>query len=301
MKPAGPESPASAGKKYLEDLSPEQWPFTSRFIEVDGNEIHYLDEGTGPVLLFVHVGFWSFVWRDVIARLSSDFRCLALDFPGTGFSTSSASHENTLEANSKVLELFVQELDLRDITLVLHDLGGPVGFAFGGRRPERVRALVISNTFGWPLTDYKWVRRMLGFMSGPAMSALNRRFNLVARMSSGRFGVGKHLTREGKKTFLVPFGAPETRTTWSELIGDPLRNEDELGVINQVLTSVLRDLPVLTIFGARNDPYDWEARYARTFTNVQSIVIDKGMHFPFMDDPEVFAESVRRWWEETRP
>jgi pimeloyl-ACP methyl ester carboxylesterase len=301
MKNGGARSTREKASPSTRDLSTEEWPFASRFSRIQGHEIHYIDEGGGPLLLFVHVGFWSFVWRDVITRLRAEFRCIALDFPGTGFSTPSSSHENTLAANSKVLELFVEELGLGDITLVLHDLGGPVGFAFGGRRPELVRALVISNTFGWPLAEYKWIHRMLGFMSGSPMSALNRRFNVVARMSSRRFGVGKRLSNEGRKTFLLPFSAPRTRATWSELIGDPLRDEEGLGAINQVLMSVLRDLPALTIFGERNDPYDWQARYARAFSNAQSVVIDKGMHFPFMDDPDRFAASVRSWWKSTTP
>lgn len=300
MEPVSVQPSPVEGRVSAEDLSRKEWPFTSRYLDVDGNEIHYIDEGTGPVLLFVHVGFWSFVWRDVITRLNREFRCVALDFPGTGFSTASASHANTLEANSEVLELFVKRLDLEPLTLVMHDLGGPVGFAFAGRHPQLVRALVVSNTFGWPLSEFTWVHRMLSFVSGPTMTALNRRFNIVARMSSGRFGVGRHLSRQGKKTFLAPFRTRSRRETWSELIGDPLRTEDDLVAISQVLESQLRDVPALTIFGERNDPYDWQDRYAKTFSRVRSVVIEKGMHFPFMDDAEKFSVSIREWWRETQ-
>ena len=301
MKPAsvGPSRVEANGKGIsAEDLAAEEWPFVSRYLDVEGNRIHYIDEGRGPVLLFVHVGFWSFVWRDVVTRLRSEFRCISLDFPGTGFSTASTAHENTLAANTKVLDAFVQRLGLENLTLVMHDLGGPVGFGFGGRNPGLVRALVISNTFGWPLAEYKWIKRVLGLMSGPTMTTLNRRFNIVARMSSGRFGVGKQLSRRAKRTFLTPFRARSTRETWSELIGDPLRIEDDLAVIDRLLSTVLRDVPVLTIFGARNDPYDWQGRYARTFSHARPVVIEKGMHFPFMDDPERFSASIRDWWRD---
>jgi haloalkane dehalogenase len=159
--------------------------------------------------------------------------------------------------------------------------------------------MVVSNTFGWPLAEYKWIKRALGFMGGATMTALNRRFNIVARMSSGRFGVGKHLSRQGRRTFLAPFRARSARETWSELIGDPLRIEDALAAINEDLSSVLRDVPVLTIFGARNDPFGWQDRYSKTFSNARPVVIEKGMHFPFADDPEKFATSIRTWWRDT--
>ncbi len=63
-------------------LPQEEFPFESRFLELGGRRIHYVDEGTGPTLLFVHAGpAWSFIFRDVIVRLRDQHRCIALDFP----------------------------------------------------------------------------------------------------------------------------------------------------------------------------------------------------------------------------
>ncbi len=50
----------------------------------------------------------------------------------------------------QILEGFIDALDLQDITMVVHDAGGPIGFLVATRRPERFRALVVSNTFGSP-------------------------------------------------------------------------------------------------------------------------------------------------------
>jgi hypothetical protein len=58
-------------------LTPAAFPFESHFVDVDGTKIHYIDEGSGPALLFVSAGFWSFMFRDVILRLRSNFRCIA--------------------------------------------------------------------------------------------------------------------------------------------------------------------------------------------------------------------------------
>jgi haloalkane dehalogenase len=69
------------------------FPFESRFVEPDGNVVHYVDEGSGPILLMLHGSpVWSFVYRDVIAALRDRFRCIALDFPGFGLSTGAPSY-----------------------------------------------------------------------------------------------------------------------------------------------------------------------------------------------------------------
>src|SRR5262249_57996776 len=94
-----------------------------------------------PVLVFVHTGFWSFSWRDVILRLSPEFRCVCFDAPGTGQSQRLPTDRITLERASRALTGVLETLDLSEITLVVHDLGGPSGIAGAARVPDRVRAL----------------------------------------------------------------------------------------------------------------------------------------------------------------
>lgn len=69
-------------------VSDELFPFESRFVELDGNVVHYVDEGSGPTLLFLHGNpTWSFEYRDVIRFLRDGFRCVAVDYPGFGLSS----------------------------------------------------------------------------------------------------------------------------------------------------------------------------------------------------------------------
>ena len=123
----------------------------------------------GPALLFVSAGQWSFMFRDVIVRLRGQFRCLTLDFPGCGLSPDAPGHDHSVRANAQILEGFIDALDLQDITMAVHDVGGPLGFLVAARRPQRFRALVISNTFGWPLAGYPAVRRTLTSHRQPAV------------------------------------------------------------------------------------------------------------------------------------
>jgi hypothetical protein len=89
-------------------LDEQLYPFQSRFVEVEGNRIHYIDEGSGPTLFFVHPGVgWSFMYSDIIQELRSHFRCVALDLPGFGLSAAAPGYQHTLTGDSRLLERFI--------------------------------------------------------------------------------------------------------------------------------------------------------------------------------------------------
>jgi hypothetical protein len=103
--------------QFLPELDEQLYPFQSHFVEIDGNRIHYIDEGTGPTLLFLPPGIgWSFTYRDIIKELRSRFRCIALDLPGFGLSPAVPGYKHTLSGDSLLLERFIQALGLTDIT-----------------------------------------------------------------------------------------------------------------------------------------------------------------------------------------
>src|SRR5258706_4295178 len=105
------------------DWLPEgAWPFRSFGIEANDSLLAVTEAGTGPVLLFVHVGAWSFIWRDLITRLASDFRCIFFDAPGNG--QTQGAGPVTMEGAAGAVAAGIFAVDLQDITLVAHDLGG---------------------------------------------------------------------------------------------------------------------------------------------------------------------------------
>jgi pimeloyl-ACP methyl ester carboxylesterase len=125
------------------------WPFRTSSLHIEDMRIAVTDVGEGPVLLFVHTGFWSFIWRDVITRLSADYRCVCFDAPGTGRSERLNAGSISLERAARTLTGVIEQLDLNDITLVFHDLGGPSGIAGALPVSDRVRGLCAVNTFAW--------------------------------------------------------------------------------------------------------------------------------------------------------
>jgi pimeloyl-ACP methyl ester carboxylesterase len=132
------------------DWLPEKvWPFQSFGLEVDDSVLAVTDVGQGPVLLFVHAGTWSFIWRDLMSRLSSEFRCICFDAPGNGRTRDAAGTAITLDKAARAVTGVIERLNLEDITLVAHDLGGIAGLAGIARTPERIRGIVAMNALGW--------------------------------------------------------------------------------------------------------------------------------------------------------
>jgi pimeloyl-ACP methyl ester carboxylesterase len=272
------------------------FPFQPRFTDVDGKQVHYIDEGSGPALLLVSAGQWSFMFRDVIVRLRGQFRCLTLDFPGCGLSPDAPGHDHSVRANTQILEGFIDALDLQDITMAVHDVGGPLGFLTAARRPQRFRALVISNTFGWPLAGYPAVRRTLRIIASPPFGALNSLTNALALVTASRYGVGRHLSKADRRAFLGPWRSRASRRATQNILAGVLRIDPVMAQAERSCRTTLAGLPVLTLFGRKNDPYGWQNRFQQIFPYAMAAGIGDGHHFPFNDNPDAYAAAISAWW-----
>jgi haloalkane dehalogenase len=147
--PTQPES-AEAARVSLESIGlGAEYPFESRFVETPGGRMHYVDEGRGAPVLCLHgQPTWSFLYRDFVKGLSGSMRVIAPDLVGFGLSEKPARPEDySIEGHVRDVIALVEALDLRNLTLVLHDWGGPIGLGVALRHPERVSRLVVLNTF----------------------------------------------------------------------------------------------------------------------------------------------------------
>jgi haloalkane dehalogenase len=143
----------------FEDL--RGWPYAPRYVEQDGLRIHYVDEGAGEPLLLLHgEPTWGFLYRALIPVLAAGGRVVVPDLIGFGRSdkpVEQASYSYDLHYHS--IERFAHELDLRKLTLVVHDWGGPIGLRFAVSHPDRVARLVILNTgVGVGAPSEPWLR-----------------------------------------------------------------------------------------------------------------------------------------------
>jgi len=165
-------------------------------------------------------------------------------------------------------------------------------------RPERFRALVISNTFGWPLREYPSIRRMLKLIGNPLISALNTNTNALARLTATSWGVGRHLSKADRRAFLGPWRSRAARRATQQVLAELIRIDPLMSQLERELKTKLADVPVLTLFGCRNDRLGWQQRFGQMFRHVTAVRIEDGHHFPFNDDPDRYAAAIGDWWAE---
>ncbi|MFN8163675.1 MAG: alpha/beta fold hydrolase [Solirubrobacterales bacterium] len=134
-------------EELLEGLP--DYPFVSRYREVEGLRLAHLDEGEGrPVVFFHGEPTWSFLWRKVIPPVrDAGFRCIAPDYAGFGRSDKPTDLGwYTYDRHVELMAMLLEELDLRDATVVVHDWGGPIGLRLAVEHPDRVSRIVIMET-----------------------------------------------------------------------------------------------------------------------------------------------------------
>jgi haloalkane dehalogenase len=128
-----------------------EYPFESRFAATPHGRMHYVEAGSGTAVLALHGNpTWSFLWRRLLRDLAGEMRVVAPDLIGFGLSEKLREPADyTLEGHVDDVEALLLATDLRDVVLVVHGWGGPVGLGVALRQPDRVRALVATNTFGF--------------------------------------------------------------------------------------------------------------------------------------------------------
>jgi haloalkane dehalogenase len=125
------------------------FPFEPRFREFEGLRLAHLDEGEGkPVVFFHGEPTWSFLWRKVIPPvLEAGYRCIAPDLPGFGRSDKPVDLDwYSYDRHTAAIAPLLEQLDLRDATVVVHDWGGPVGLRLAVEHPDRIARIVVLDT-----------------------------------------------------------------------------------------------------------------------------------------------------------
>jgi len=200
----------------------DEYPFDSHWMRTADGILHYLDEGSGPVLLMVHGNpTWSFAWRNLIRELSSRYRVIAIDHLGCGFSEKPAAGPYTLANHIQRLQQLVETLDLNDITLFAHDWGGAIGMGCAGRLPERFARFVLMNTAAFRSTriPLRIAVCRIPFLGALGMQGLNLFSSAAVRMA-----VTRPLSAAARAGFLAPYDSWANRTAVKEFVHDiPLK------------------------------------------------------------------------------
>lgn len=261
---------------------PSLFAFEHRFIEIENSLVHYVDEGQGPTIVFLHAApAWSFMYRKFILGLRDRFRCIAFDFPGFGLSLAPAGFGYALGDQALIVQRFIEALDLRDAVLLVHSSAGPIGLAAAGNLPDRFRGLVITGTFAWSLRKHPLICSVLRLVSSQVVRYIQERTNFMALMV-GRFGPRRRrLSKAERACYTRAFPDRASRRRVLDTIGELARNSRFLDGVESKLGR-LKGLPALIIYG-EHDPArraGFQARMEDIFAEHQSMVIAGEAHFP---------------------
>lgn len=286
-----------------------EFPFERQYVEVNGHRMAYVEEGSGPVVLFVHGNpTSSYLWRNVIPFVSDDHRAIAVDLIGMGASDK-PEIGYTFQDHYAYLEGFIDALGLQDITLVLHDWGGGLGSYYATNHSENVRAIVMMEAAAppalpipsWDMVADPQVRATFQGFRDPQMGPqiiLEQNMFIEGLLPSS---VIRPLSEAEMEAYRAPYPTPESRQpilVWPNEIpieGEPARNVAVMQEIAGWLGS--SDQPKLYLYASPGliiTP-DVAAFIPQVMSNVQTRFIGAGIHYIQEDQPEVIGRNISDW------
>lgn len=280
-------------------LNAGEFPFRSHFAECSGARVHYVDEGSGPVLLMVHGNpTWSFLYRHLVLALRDTFRCIALDLPGFGLSKPPPGFGFRPDEHAVLVSRFLENLDVTDATLIGHDWGGPIGLA-AMLDTGRITALCLGNTFAWPVNGdfhYEWFSKLMG--------------GAVGRFACNRFAVfinvlmpaamrRRKLTKAEMASYRAPFADPRSRTPM-HIFPQQITGAK---VWLQALESRLPSFKGRVHFVWPKNDFAFRdkelAHWLRIFPAATVTRLTNCGHYLWEDAPKECAQAVRSWMAST--
>ena len=277
----------------MSTLSRELYPFESRWFDSTAGRVHYVDEGEGRPILMCHGNpTWSFLYRNVIRALRGRFRCVAIDYPGFGLSERPAGYGYTAAEHAEVVGELVRELDLRDMVVMGHDWGGPIGLAAACADPERVGGVALGGTWFWP-PDRRFRMFSRVMSSRPLQWAILRRNLFVERFIPS--GTTRELSDEEMDHYRLAQPTPESRVGVAELPRQIVAATPFLAVLSEAVPRELGAKPALITFPMRDGafrPGEVLPRLRGAFTDVTVVELENAGHFFVEDAPGEVADAV---------
>ena len=288
------------------------YPFAPHFTKAPGFRMHYVDEGPGDgeIILCLHgEPTWGYLFRHLISTLSRTHRVVVPDHMGFGKSETPAGRSYWLQDHIANLEAFVLALGLTDITLVMHDFGGPVGMGFAARHPERIRRIISANgptSFGQPdAVDravanaarspwFQWIIKAEA--DGTLEPVLNNLgFNILSTLKLNGFENNAVIT----DTWLDAYGAPFA--TEADCLGALgwakgfATGAHEFETPDPAAERIIRSKPALAIWGEADRTLHAEyflPLFSALFPSAPIERLPGVGHYCFEDAPEIISNLI---------
>ena len=280
--------------------------FAPHYHDINGFAMHFVDEGRGEPIVLVHGDpTWGYLYRKFIPTLSQRHRCIVPDHMGMGRSgTPREPYPYRLHHHVANLEALLLHLELRELTLVLHDWGGPVGLGFATRHPDRIKRLVLMNTWAcapWPGGPFPRLLELIRSERGERF-VLEKNGYLEPALV-GTTHRPENLTKTVLDAYRAPFPTPESRLAllcWSRDI--PVHETDpsysEMKRIEEALVRFI-GTPTLLVWGMRDPvlPESVLRMWQRIYPQATAAEIEDASHFLQEDAPERIVLCIAEFLE----
>lgn len=240
-------------------IDPAEYPFESRFFDRGRKRLHYVDEGDGPPIVFVHgCPTWSFMYRYLIRGMRDKFRCLAMDNLGYGLSDKPTNATYRPERQAELLAEFIEDKGLRNLSLVAHGFGGPMALSYAAQHPGNVAHLVLMNTFMWPLADNPVAHKIDRQVNGPLGRFLYLSLNLPVRRMKHAIQDRKYFTKDIHEHYLAALDEPAERVAPYGYARALLGSSDWYQSLWEK-RDALRSIPTLLLWGMKDPLFGHDA------------------------------------------
>ena len=300
---------ARLGKNNMTRPSAD-FPFADRYVAIGGYRIHYVEAGDGDPVLFIHGNpTSSYLWRNVLPKVAHDLgrRGIAFDLLGFGKSDKPEDVVYSIRLHADIVDAFIEKLGLRNLILVLHDWGGPLGAAYAVNHPENVQGMVLMETFVWPLAwkDFGSVAGAFRVFRSPLGYFLIQVMNVfVNKVLPGGILRKENITKEVMRTYQEPFSTIRSRRAvraFPKLLpiaGRPAESDAFIEEIQKKLRSL--KAPVLWIKAAPGTILSKETEYHLVILQkmVPQLIIKDfgpGLHYLQEEDPGKIADLIAEW------
>lgn len=293
------------------------WPFEARYTEAPGFRMHYVDEGQGQTILALHgEPTWGYLFRHLIKALSPRHRVIAPDHMGFGKSDTPQDRSYFLQDHIDNLERFVLDLGLSDITLVMHDFGGPAGMGLAIRHPDRIQRVISTNgptPLGQPgLGDalakngaaspwFSWIAR--AHADGVLEQVLGQLdYNILSTLKLNGFENHDVITETWLDAYRAPFPAPEAclgAIGWAKGFAE---GAHQFEPADESTVEALSRKPALAIWGMADrtlQPEHFLPLFDEAFPDGTTLRLEAVGHYCHEDAPEVIARLIDEFLQQT--
>lgn len=280
--------------------------YESQFVDVLGSKMHYVEEGEGDPILFLHGNpTSSYLWRHILPHLESGARVIAPDLIGMGKSDK-PDLEYRLVDHVRYVEGFIEALGLQQVTLVVHDWGSALGFHYARRHETNVKGVAFMEAIVRSMTWAEWphtVRPLFQAFRTPEVGwdlIVNKNV-FVEQVLPG--AIQRKLTDDEMQSYREPFIEPSSRKPvwrWPNEIPVDGHPEEVVHLVD-TYTSWLAtsEVPKLLLYATpgaliRKEQVQWCRDH---INNLETVDLGPGLHFVQEDRPDEIGRALREWYE----